>query len=83
MTDPNNEPPTKDVENTYISPANDPKNMQEVTQYVQSLLQNMQDKFQTMSDQIINRIDEMGTRVDELERNITDLMTQAGIENEK
>lgn len=36
-----------------------------------------------MSDQIINRIDEMGTRVDELEKNITDLMTQAGVENEK
>lgn len=50
---------------------------------VQSLLQNMQDKFQSMSDQIINRIDEMGTRVDELEKNITDLMTQAGVENEK
>ncbi|KAL6266777.1 hypothetical protein P5V15_003611 [Pogonomyrmex californicus] len=33
----------------------DPKNMQELTQYVQTLLQNMQDKFQTMSDQIIGR----------------------------
>lgn len=72
-----------DVENTYSTPGNDPKNMQEVTQYVQSLLQNMQDKFQSMSDQIINRIDEMGTRVDDLEKNITDLMTQAGVENEK
>ncbi|KPI94638.1 Heat shock factor-binding protein 1 [Papilio machaon] len=72
-----------DVENTYTTPANDPKNMQEVTQYVQTLLQTMQDKFQSMSDQIINRIDEMGTRVDELEKNITDLMTQAGVENEK
>lgn len=50
---------------------------------VQSLLQNMQDKFQNMSDQIINRIDDMSTRVDELEKNITDLMTQAGVENEK
>lgn len=27
-----------DVENTYNTPANDPKNMQEVTQYVSSLI---------------------------------------------
>lgn len=33
-----------------------------------------------MSDQIITRIDEMGTRIDDLERNIADLMTQAGPE---
>ncbi|XP_031786738.1 heat shock factor binding protein 1-like isoform X1 [Nasonia vitripennis] len=61
----------------------DPKNVQELTQYVslvQTLLQNMQDKFQTMSDQIINRIDEMGNRIDDLEKNIGDLMTQAGVE---
>jgi len=57
---------------------NDPKNMQELTQYVQVLLQTLQDKFQNMSDQILNRIDEMGTRIDDLEKNISDLMTQAG-----
>jgi len=57
---------------------NDPKNMQELTQYVQGLLQNLQDKFQNMSDQILNRIDEMGNRVEELEKNISDLMTQSG-----
>ncbi|KAF2362862.1 Heat shock factor binding 1 [Trinorchestia longiramus] len=33
----------------------DPKNMQELIQYVTTLLQQMQDRFQTMSDQIINR----------------------------
>ncbi|KAK3533402.1 hypothetical protein QTP70_019494 [Hemibagrus guttatus] len=57
---------------------------------VQSLLQQMQDKFQTMSDQIIGRnilhsaasltLDEMSTRIDDLEKNISDLMTQAGVE---
>uniref|UniRef100_A0A2A4JAD8 Heat shock factor-binding protein 1 n=1 Tax=Heliothis virescens TaxID=7102 RepID=A0A2A4JAD8_HELVI len=83
MAEQNTDTTTTDVESTCTAPGNDPKNMQEVTQYVQSLLQNMQDKFQSMSDQIINRIDEMGTRVDELEKNITDLMTQAGVENEK
>lgn len=34
-----------------------------------------------MSDQILLRIDEMGTRIDDLEKNIGDLMTQAGVEN--
>ncbi|KAK4310778.1 hypothetical protein Pmani_017679 [Petrolisthes manimaculis] len=58
----------------------DPKNVQELTQYVTVLLQQMQERFQTMSDQIITRIDEMGNRIDDLERNIADLMTQAGPE---
>ncbi|XP_075991335.1 uncharacterized protein LOC142986665 [Anticarsia gemmatalis] len=71
-----------DAENTSPS-GNDPKSMQEVTQYVQALLQSMQDNFQIMSDQIINRIDEMGSRVDELEKNITDLMAQASQDPEK
>lgn len=33
-----------------------------------------------MSEQIITRIDEMGSRIDDLEKNISDLMTQAGVE---
>jgi len=33
----------------------DPKNVQELTNFVQVTLQQMQDKFQSMSDQIINR----------------------------
>ncbi|EEB18307.1 conserved hypothetical protein [Pediculus humanus corporis] len=41
--------------NYAIENNSDPKNMQELTQYVQSLLQQMQDRFQTMSDQVINR----------------------------
>ncbi|XP_069951329.1 heat shock factor-binding protein 1 [Cherax quadricarinatus] len=67
-----------DMALTVASP--DPKNVQELTQYVTVLLQQMQERFQTMSDQIISRIDEMGTRIDDLERNIADLMTQAGPE---
>ncbi|NXK18481.1 HSBP1 protein, partial [Arenaria interpres] len=54
---------------------------------VQTLLQQMQDKFQTMSDQIIGRnilflreLDDMSCRIDDLEKNIADLMTQAGVE---
>ncbi|XP_033208992.1 heat shock factor-binding protein 1 [Belonocnema kinseyi] len=67
-------------ENYAVGNSTDPKNMQELTQYVQTLLQNMQDKFQSMSDQIIGRIDEMGNKIDDLEKNIADLMTQAGVE---
>ncbi|XP_011347793.1 heat shock factor-binding protein 1 isoform X2 [Ooceraea biroi] len=70
----------EDVESYGMGNSTDPKNMQELTQYVQTLLQKMQDKFQTMSDQIIGRIDEMGNRIDDLEKNIADLMTQAGVE---
>jgi heat shock factor-binding protein 1 len=37
-------------------------------------------QFQCMSEQIIGRIDEMGNRIDDLEKSISDLMTQAGVE---
>ncbi|NWX86162.1 HSBP1 protein, partial [Nothoprocta ornata] len=70
----------------------DPKTVQDLTAVVQTLLQQMQDKFQTMSDQIIGRnilllfytadICDMAAQifVDDLEKNIADLMTQAGVE---
>ncbi|CAL8292010.1 unnamed protein product [Boreogadus saida] len=66
----------------------DPKSVQDLTNVVQTLLQQMQDKFQTMSDQIIGRNilnrkspDYISiTRIDDLEKNIADLMTQAGVE---
>uniref|UniRef100_A0A3B4AWV3 Heat shock factor-binding protein 1 n=1 Tax=Periophthalmus magnuspinnatus TaxID=409849 RepID=A0A3B4AWV3_9GOBI len=60
----------------------DPKSVQDLTNVVQTLLQQMQDKFQTMSDQIIGRniLTKHDTRIDDLEKNIADLMTQAGVE---
>ena len=58
--------------------AQDPKNVGELTHYIQNMLQQMQDRFQTMSDQIISRIDDMGSRIDDLEHNINDLMAQSG-----
>ncbi|ROT66645.1 putative heat shock factor-binding protein 1-like [Penaeus vannamei] len=60
----------------------DPKNVQELTQYVTVLLQQMQERFQTIHFIYLNCcvLDEMGTRIDDLERNIADLMTQAGPE---
>uniref|UniRef100_A0A336LPZ3 CSON009078 protein n=1 Tax=Culicoides sonorensis TaxID=179676 RepID=A0A336LPZ3_CULSO len=77
-----------DIEQNYSLSSNnaDPKNMQELSIYVQSLLQGVQDKFQTMSDQIITKIDDMasiisrtGNRLDELEKSIGDLMQQANM----
>nr|XP_034173129.1 protein bric-a-brac 2-like isoform X2 [Osmia lignaria] len=70
----------EDTDNYGMGNNAEPKNMQELTEYVQTLLQNMQGKFQTMLDQILGKIDEMGNRIDDLEKNITDLMTQAGVE---
>ncbi|NXW45298.1 HSBP1 protein, partial [Nyctiprogne leucopyga] len=62
----------------------DPKTVQDLTAVVQTLLQQMQDKFQTMSDQIIGRnilfLKSDSCRIDDLEKNIADLMTQAGVE---
>ncbi|EFB19984.1 hypothetical protein PANDA_019354, partial [Ailuropoda melanoleuca] len=58
----------------------DPKTMQDLTLVLQTVLQQTQDKFQTMSDQIIGRIDDMNSCIDHLEKNIADLMTQAGVE---
>uniref|UniRef100_A0A8D0BHD0 Heat shock factor-binding protein 1 n=1 Tax=Salvator merianae TaxID=96440 RepID=A0A8D0BHD0_SALMN len=60
----------------------DPKTVQDLTAVVQTLLQQMQDKFQTMSDQIIGRniLWVFLCRIDDLEKNIADLMTQAGVE---
>ena len=40
-------------ENTVTAvEAQEPKNVQELTNYIQSMLQQMQDRFQTMSDQV-------------------------------
>ena len=58
----------------------DPKTMQDLTSVVQTLLQQMQDKLQTMYSQIIGRVDDMSSHIGDLEKNIADLMTQAGVE---
>jgi len=60
-----------------------PENAQDLTIFVQNLLEQMQQRFNQMSTSIIGRIDDMGTRIDDLEKSITDLMSQAGIDQEK
>nr|XP_042120097.1 heat shock factor-binding protein 1-like [Peromyscus maniculatus bairdii] len=59
----------------------DPKAIQDITLVVETLLRQRQDKFQIMLDQIIGRINDMSSRIDHLEKNIADLMTQAGVED--
>ncbi|NXT05760.1 HSBP1 protein, partial [Prunella fulvescens] len=60
----------------------DPKSVQDLTAVVQTLLQQMQDKFQTMPLAVLDprAVDDMSCRIDDLERNIADLMMQAGVE---
>jgi len=69
--------------NDVNNPIGDPKDVQDVAQFVQTLLQGVQDKFQQMSDQILGRIDDMGHRIDDLEHNLNELMQQAGVAEEQ
>ena len=61
---------------------NDPKSVQDLTVFVQQILQDMQGKFQNMSDGIITRINDMGERIDDLERNIAEILAQAGVDGD-
>ncbi|KAJ8334247.1 hypothetical protein SKAU_G00398860 [Synaphobranchus kaupii] len=56
------------------------KAAQDLTEFMEAKMQNLQSKFQAMSGQLVSRMDEMGTRIDNLEKNVADLMTQAGME---
>ena len=40
------------VQTSAAAESQEPKNVQELTNYIQSMLQQMQDRFQTMSDQV-------------------------------
>jgi len=47
---------------------------------MQDMLQQLQDKFQSTSGQIFSRIDETGRSLDELEKTVSDMMSEAGVE---
>ncbi|MBN3325789.1 HSBP1 protein, partial [Atractosteus spatula] len=57
-----------------------PKTPQDLSDMVEAMMRGLQNKFQAMSDQIVSRMEEMGTRIDDLEKNVADLMTQAGMD---
>ncbi|XP_030045961.1 heat shock factor-binding protein 1-like protein 1 [Microcaecilia unicolor] len=60
---------------------NDPRSPQHLSHFAEDLLQKLQEKFQALTDQLISKLDEMGNGIDELQKNVTDLMVTAGIEN--
>ncbi|XP_048057845.1 heat shock factor-binding protein 1-like protein 1 [Chanodichthys erythropterus] len=57
------------------------KAAKDLTAMMETTMQQLQNRFQNVSDQIISKMDEMGTRIDDLEKNVADLMTQAGMED--
>ncbi|KAK9529804.1 hypothetical protein VZT92_013874 [Zoarces viviparus] len=54
----------------------------DMTAAMEETMQRLQGRFQAMSQQLESKIDEMGTRIDGLENNVSDLMTQAGMEEQ-
>ncbi|MEE6464827.1 hypothetical protein FKM82_006376, partial [Ascaphus truei] len=68
---------------------NDPKTPQDLSAFAENLLQALQVKLQAISDQpdfcmniFFNiLLDEMGSNIDNLQKDVSDLMTEAGIES--
>ncbi|XP_076865782.1 heat shock factor-binding protein 1-like isoform X2 [Brachyhypopomus gauderio] len=58
----------------------DSKVAKDLTMVMETTMKNLQSQFQTLSGQLVSRMDEMGTRIENLEKNVSDLMTQAGLE---
>ncbi|XP_008250912.1 heat shock factor-binding protein 1-like protein 1 isoform X1 [Oryctolagus cuniculus] len=47
----------------------------------ENLFQQLQEHFQALTATLTLRVEEMGHRIEDLQKNVTDLMVQAGIEN--
>ncbi|XP_030002670.1 heat shock factor-binding protein 1-like protein 1 [Sphaeramia orbicularis] len=58
------------------------KAAQDLTAAMEKTMQRLQGRFQAMSEQLESKVDEMGTRIDDLEKNVNELMTQAGMEQQ-
>ncbi|XP_061123706.1 heat shock factor-binding protein 1-like protein 1 [Syngnathus typhle] len=54
----------------------------ELTQAMEKTMQRLQGRFQAIAEHLEVRIDEMGTRISCLEENVTELMTQAGMDEQ-
>ncbi|XP_061753346.1 heat shock factor-binding protein 1-like protein 1 [Nerophis ophidion] len=52
-----------------------------MTEAMDETMQRLHERFQAISEQLEGQIDEMGTRISGLERNVTELMTEAGMED--
>ncbi|XP_040488291.1 heat shock factor-binding protein 1-like protein 1 [Ursus americanus] len=47
----------------------------------ENLFQELQEHFQALTTTLTLRMEEMGNRIEDLQKNVNDLMVQAGIEN--
>nr|XP_042120347.1 heat shock factor-binding protein 1-like protein 1 isoform X1 [Peromyscus maniculatus bairdii] len=47
----------------------------------ENLLQELEDHFRALTTTLNLRMEEMGSRIEDLQKNVDDLMVQAGIEN--
>ncbi|XP_068587358.1 heat shock factor-binding protein 1-like [Cebidichthys violaceus] len=54
----------------------------DMTAAMEETMQRLQGRFQAMSEQLESKLDEMGSRIDGLEKNVSELMTQAGMEEQ-
>ncbi|XP_068253228.1 heat shock factor-binding protein 1-like protein 1 isoform X1 [Nyctibius grandis] len=61
--------------------AADPPGAGDLSQLAENLLHQLQENFQALTEKITLGMEEMGERIDDLEKNVADLMTEAGIEN--
>ncbi|XP_069559490.1 heat shock factor-binding protein 1-like protein 1 [Brachyistius frenatus] len=60
----------------------DCKASKDMTEVMETTMQRLQGRFQTMSEQLESKHILMGNRIDDLEKNVTELMTQAGMEEQ-
>ncbi|KAK7898942.1 hypothetical protein WMY93_019795 [Mugilogobius chulae] len=60
------------------------KAAQELTEVMEKTMQRLQGRFQAMSDQLNSKniLYRMGSRIYDLEKNVSELMTQAGMDNQ-
>ena len=66
-----------------MAEVSDPQDITELTDFVQSTLKDLQGKFKVMSEGIVGKIDNMGGKIDDLEKNIAELLAQAGMEEQE
>ncbi|KAM8767874.1 heat shock factor-binding protein 1-like protein 1 [Acanthopagrus schlegelii] len=60
----------------------DSKAAADMTEAMEKTMERLQGRFQAVSEQLESKIGEMGTRIDDLEKNVAELMTQAGMEGQ-
>ncbi|XP_061521220.1 heat shock factor-binding protein 1-like protein 1 [Phycodurus eques] len=58
------------------------KTAEEMTQAMEETMRLLRERFQAISEHLEVKIDEMGTRISGLEENVTELMTQAGMDDQ-